>query len=629
MPPESKTPDIYELVKKWAFDHFGIPGLLIIAVLAAAFWVYKNWDKVKNWPGITDLLAYRRRWKIPQADPHRYAILIAHLENDTNREHERLIIETLKEFEGVQTLRLDRTISLEGPVPEEMEKRGQEEAQHYLKKSGASVLIWGAVLSRGSSTVYKLYWTPAAGEAQSPKRYDAPQLEAQLRLPEVFWGDLAEILMLQVTVGAAKFENGRYLADRLPPFIARAKGLLKASRGRPGWDAHARGSANLILARAFYILGEQSGQKEHLEEALATFGEALTDFHEWCEDHQGEVVSLPMTTMVSATGILLGKLGRLKEAVAVYQKALREGLVPLDRAMILINLGSALQRLGESEEGKEGTEMLKEAVAAYREALKEFTREQEPFYWATGKHNLANALLTLGERDKEKQGTELLKEAVAACREALEVHTREQVPLYWAETQRILATVLMRLGEREEGKESTEILKEAVAACQEALKEYKRERVPLKWADTQLTLGAALLALGEQEKSLGVREKSLGEFMSGMKCLEEAVVAFLEALEEYNRERNPLDWARTQNNLGSAFASLGEVLARQGLLEEATTWLEKAVEAYKAALEVWEAAQATHYAAVAKRNLQRAEACLKKVRLLENLERLKRELLGK
>ena len=106
-------------------------------------------------------------------------------------------------------------------------------------------------------------------------------------------------------------------------------------------------------------------------------------------------------------------------------------------------------------------------------------------------------------------------------------------------------------------------------------------------------------------------------------------MAFLEALEEYNRERNPFDWARTQNNLGSAFASLGEVLARQGLLEEATTWLEKAVEAYKAALEVWEAAQATHYAAVAKRNLQRAEACLKKVRLLENLERLKRELLGK
>jgi hypothetical protein len=36
------------------------------------------------------------------------------------------------------------------------------------------------------------------------------------------------------------------------------------------------------------------------------------------------------------------------------------------------------------------------------------------------------------------------------------------------------------------------------------------------------------------------------------------VVAYRAALEERTRERVPLDWAMTQNNLGSALRSLGE-----------------------------------------------------------------------
>jgi hypothetical protein len=39
-----------------------------------------------------------------------------------------------------------------------------------------------------------------------------------------------------------------------------------------------------------------------------------------------------------------------------------------------------------------------EAVAAYREALKERTRERVPLQWATTQTNLGTALSTLGER---------------------------------------------------------------------------------------------------------------------------------------------------------------------------------------------------------------------------------------
>jgi hypothetical protein len=50
------------------------------------------------------------------------------------------------------------------------------------------------------------------------------------------------------------------------------------------------------------------------------------------------------------------------------------------------NLGNALSRLGEQEGG---TGHLDRAVAAYREALLEFTRERVPLKWAMTQNNLA------------------------------------------------------------------------------------------------------------------------------------------------------------------------------------------------------------------------------------------------
>ena len=67
--------------------------------------------------------------------------------------------------------------------------------------------------------------------------------------------------------------------------------------------------------------------------------------------------------------------------------------------------------------------------------------------------------------------------------------------------------------------------------------------MPLDWAMTQNNLGTALSTLGERE--------------SGTARLEEAVAAYRAALQERTRERLPLDWAATQNNLGMHFSSSG------------------------------------------------------------------------
>jgi tetratricopeptide (TPR) repeat protein len=90
-----------------------------------------------------------------------------------------------------------------------------------------------------------------------------------------------------------------------------------------------------------------------------------------------------------------------------------------------------------------------------------------------------------------------------------------------------------------------------------------RERAPLDWATTQNNLGHVLWRLGERERGPGK--------------LEEAVFAYREALKERTRERVPLQWASTQSNLGYALWSLGE-------REAGTARLEEAVFAYREAL---------------------------------------------
>ena len=78
-------------------------------------------------------------------------------------------------------------------------------------------------------------------------------------------------------------------------------------------------------------------------------------------------------------------------------------------------------------------------MTAFRAALEETTRARLPLQWAMTQMNLGTALETLGERGG---GTARLEEAVAAYRAALEERLRDRVPLDWAMTQMNLGNVL-------------------------------------------------------------------------------------------------------------------------------------------------------------------------------------------
>ena len=119
-----------------------------------------------------------------------------------------------------------------------------------------------------------------------------------------------------------------------------------------------------------------------------------------------------------------------------------------------MNLAIALVMLGERESG---TERLEEAVAAYRAALEEMTRERVPLDWASAQGSLGTALAA--GRARERDGA--ARGGGGSLSAALEEMTRERVPLDWARSQSNLGNAPARSPERESG---TARLEEAVAA---------------------------------------------------------------------------------------------------------------------------------------------------------------------
>jgi tetratricopeptide (TPR) repeat protein len=558
-----KPDDLRELIYKTIGKMFGSWIFYIILVIGTLFGL---WEKRKDIKDLSSMICSWIPKSVPKADPKRYSVFIADLENDHGGEIKELILDDLRyQFKDLQILSYKRNI------------RSQDNAKEVLGKGNGEVLIWGKVLRKDNDSVPKLFWTISNASILQKQEDRYPITALDFSLPELFWNDLSTMLQLLVAKEYSEFtgNEGHYTADIIEPYIEKVRELLYSVNNK--LDAFNRNKIRIFLAGALNTYGKQSGINEPLLESIETYREVLKEYTQ-------DKVPLDWATTQNNLGNALSSLGErengtkhMEEAMEAYRETLKERTrekVPLDWAMTQNNLGKVLRSLGERESG---TKHLEEAVEACREALKERTREKVPLDWAMTQNNLGNALSRLGERES---GTKRLEEAVEAFREALKECTQEKVPLDWAMIQNNLGAVLRSLGERESG---TKHLEEAVEAYRGALKERMQEKVPLDWAMTQNNLGAVLRDLGERE--------------SGTKHLEEAVEACREALKERTREKVPLDWAMTQNNLGNALAILGE---REG----GTKRLEEAIEAFREALKVFIERKALYYHEVTKKNIQ-------------------------
>ncbi|MBZ5624074.1 MAG: tetratricopeptide repeat protein, partial [Acidobacteriia bacterium] len=126
-----------------------------------------------------------------------------------------------------------------------------------------------------------------------------------------------------------------------------------------------------------------------------------------------------------------------------------------------------------------------------------------------------------------------------------------------------------------------------------ALQVYTKESLPQGWARTQNNLGAAYETLGER---LGGTEAA--------EMLRAAVTAYQNALQVRTKASLPQDWATTQNNLGIAYEILGERLSGTKGAES----LRAAVAAFQNALQVYTKESLPQGWAITQNNLARTLA---------------------
>ena len=113
--------------------------------------------------------------------------------------------------------------------------------------------------------------------------------------------------------------------------------------------------------------------------------------------------------------------------------------------------------------------------------------------------------------------------------------------------------------------------KHAEVCFRAALQVYGREQTPMDWAMTQNNLGTALSD-----------QADLAEGEEQARLLVEAIQIYHAALQVRTREQTPMDWAMTQNNLGTALRAQANLA--EG--EEQARLLVEAIQAYHAALQV-------------------------------------------
>ena len=129
------------------------------------------------------------------------------------------------------------------------------------------------------------------------------------------------------------------------------------------------------------------------------------------------------------------RLSRGVEGTNPRARAARLGIEPE-------NLGYVLFRLGERESG---TARLEEAVIAYREALKERTRERAPLDWAFSFGNGGVTLLLLAERRGDAAMAETALRQINAAFETMRDSGNTRMAAYYEQQLSRARAIVARL----------------------------------------------------------------------------------------------------------------------------------------------------------------------------------------
>lgn len=218
-----------------------------------------------------------------------------------------------------------------------------------------------------------------------------------------------------------------------------------------------------------------------------------------------------------------------------------------------------------------------QAIAHYKNALKEFTPATFFNEWVDTTYNLA----LLYERRDDKNQQDNIEQAIELYKEIARRSSRHVSPSDWARSHTSLGRLYFQ---RIRGDRSNNI-ETAIEHCCQALEIWSRDEHTIQWAETRDLLGILYRFClgGDPAQNM---EKAL--------CHHQAALDALTPI----RSTCPQDWARVQRNLSVAllYRIHGD---RTDNLERAITYLEQALNARGAAAQPTERAEAAHNLAIA------------------------------
>ena len=320
-----------------------------------------------------------------------------------------------------------------------------EKGRAWLKEENADILIWGEMEDLG--TIQRFRFLPSATGGSN----------------QVIGFGLGDVLDLPAD--SASFYN-----DLVVAAVYGAVGPVK------------RGLREPILEGLEARLEKIQGWADKLPEEVP-------------REYSGTVL-MTLGNALAAAALIGGGKKLLGRAAVAYQRAgsiIDQNADPLAWAMTQNHLAAVLETQGKKDKAPEP---LIQAADRYRGVAEALGRDAHPMDWGMAHVRLGSVLYRLANIDLANI-TPHLKDAGAAFEEALTVYSKETMPGRWAEVMNQYGVVLMALGDQLAG---TATMEQAVTAFKKTLDVRKREHVPLMWAQTANNLGAASFSLAKRDQ---------------------------------------------------------------------------------------------------------------------------------
>ena len=301
--------------------------LALITLIVGVFAALAAWLVVPEFRGLLYRFAIKSfsNNKITIRDANKFNIIVAHLEDDdTDHQHEKIIVEGLKDVNWIDVYCVDETFSTHGTDPQKSDTAIREKAWKELKKHGADLMIVGKVIKYGSESEIKLQWVTSETQfdfvnfAYQETRYKVN--DNNLRLPHDIYNKLIDIYKLKMDYLA--HNSGQLNDTDLINFIGKYRNFVDSI------NYSDRAFRKFILATIICTYSEKTVDKtakiKALNDATAIYYSLLKDFPSHNAPPLKALVQLNLGKVLISLAYHELNYDKLDDAVRIFEQALSE-----------------------------------------------------------------------------------------------------------------------------------------------------------------------------------------------------------------------------------------------------------------------------------------------------------------